>query len=195
MGAYYDELCPGESCCASLLIGETDVRAGLDGGPRLGPRGFRASVRRGDWLVHPSYAPPGYENDVALIFFSAELLLPREYAIVATSDPPLLAQMAVLGWGKTSAKSQTSEFLMNATLRQVPSPVCTKQYQSGSYNVTRAVPEDAICAGLLTNMSYSVDSCTGDSGGPLVEYSQPGGGRAAPHNPPAIPGFLITTSG
>lgn len=85
----------------------------------------------------------------------------------------------ILGWGRTAADGQPSQFLMQASVPLVADPDCTKAYPDYK-------PDAMVCAGVPQG---GVDSCQGDSGGPLIVDGKLAGitswgeGCAAPGKP------------
>ena len=102
--------CRDKNQCVSVLVGATNVMAGLAGGPPLGAREARMYLEYGAWLLHPQYNSAGnINNDVAILYVTGDAhAATRQYSLGPWSVPavpatlPVNAELAVLGWGYTS---------------------------------------------------------------------------------------------
>ncbi|GGS39357.1 MULTISPECIES: S1 family peptidase [Actinokineospora] len=131
--------------------------------------------------VHPEYRSVTEGYDVAVLTL-ADPLPYRLLPIAGADSDPLYAagEMAtILGWGRTSAGGESSQFLLKAEVPLYADDDCAAAYADFA-------PEPMVCAGLPEG---GVDTCQGDSGGPLVVddtlvgISSWGEGCAEPGNP------------
>jgi len=115
-------------------------------------------------IMHPSYSPTYWRNDIALM----KLDSPITYSnyIVPACIPSESASFAGLssiatGWGTTSAGGSVSRYLIQVAMPWLTDARCKQKYpQVDALN--------AICAGETGDYK---DTCQGDSGGPLVVLS------------------------
>ena len=115
------------------------------------------SVKR--FIVHPSYNPTTFNNDIALIELDNEVgnVTPINYdtshALVSGT------QTRVAGWGTmTEGVSNFPNNLMEALTPIVDVTQCNVAYNG-------AISSNMFCAGYFVSTR---DSCQGDSGGPLI---------------------------
>ncbi|XP_072429035.1 coagulation factor IX isoform X1 [Chiloscyllium punctatum] len=121
-------------------------------------------------LIHPQYDPIVYNNDIALLYLSQPVNFSFSIAPICLPNHnlgQLLLQNGqvgtVSGWGLTSERSRSSQFLRRVQLPYIDQKVCIK-----STNLT--VTDNMFCAGYKAS---NMDACRGDSGGPYaVLYRQ-----------------------
>jgi trypsin len=154
----------------AVVAGREDKQSGA---------GVQSPVRQ-IW-EHPQFTDVRSGSDVAVL--TLEQRLPyTPLPLPGKDDADLYAAGApglVLGWGRTAADGQASQYLLAATVPVIADPDCTKSYPG--YKA-----EAMVCAGLPEG---GVDTCQGDSGGPLVVDGRLAGitswgeGCAAPGKP------------
>ncbi|GJQ76781.1 hypothetical protein Trydic_g15621 [Trypoxylus dichotomus] len=150
-----------------VRLGEYDFQHNID--CAIAPNGFKYcapphedfEIALNDTIVHPTYNPVSYKNDIALIRLRRPVNI--TYSIAPICLPITVGQklnyetgklkFVVIGWGRTLSGAK-SNVLLKA---QVP-------FQSIG-KCTNGVPSKGqLCAG-GTN---ETDACEGDSGGPLL---------------------------
>lgn len=114
-------------------------------------------------IVHPSYSPITYDNDIALIKLSSPITFPSNNKIAPICFPTagnLYAnvQAIVTGWGTTSSGGTQPNQLYEVTIPTLSNTQCCLSYGL-------SITSNMICAGLAFG---GKDSCQGDSGGPLI---------------------------
>uniref|UniRef100_A0A671MHR0 Mannan-binding lectin serine protease 1-like n=1 Tax=Sinocyclocheilus anshuiensis TaxID=1608454 RepID=A0A671MHR0_9TELE len=135
-------------------------------------------------ILHPHFDPQNYNNDIALVKLSQEVVLSALIRPVCLPRPgveghalmPLPNTLGIVaGWGintanasasssgLTSDSSTVSELLQYVKLPVVPQDECEASYASRSinYNIT----SNMFCAGFYEG---GQDTCLGDSGGAFV---------------------------
>lgn len=119
-------------------------------------------------IVHPSWDPANFRNDIALLRLATPLATtPRTTRIFlpvgldAAAWPPAGTPAIISGWGATEFGGQPSNQLQRAQVQVLTGPGETVCGRYGS-NFDAAVE---VCAGVPGG---GVDSCQGDSGSPLV---------------------------
>lgn len=143
-------------------------------------------------ILHPQFDPRNYDNDIALVRLSQEVVLNEVVRPVCLPQPWTKGQApsplpnilgVVAGWGintanasisdrgLTSDPSVVSETLLYVKLPVVAQEECEASYASRSvnYNIT----ENMFCAGFYEG---GRDTCLGDSGGAFV-IEDPQSGR------------------
>lgn len=111
-------------------------------------------------VVNPSYAPPSYDSDIALIELPESVGTERVVKLIGPTlndfnvEPGTV--VTVTGWGKT-ATADDSDVLQQVAVSVIGSQQCGPS-QAG-------VP---ITSNMLCADAPGKDSCQGDSGGPLV---------------------------
>jgi trypsin len=120
--------------------------------------GITTAVR--EIWVNPQFADVRSGSDVSVLTLVQRLSyeplkLPKkdDTALYTAGQPGL-----ILGWGRTAADGQASQYLMQATVPVMTDPDCVKSYPD--YKAAAMV-----CAGVPQG---GVDSCQGDSGGPFI---------------------------
>uniref|UniRef100_A0A8C1ZAK2 Mannan-binding lectin serine peptidase 1 n=2 Tax=Cyprinus carpio TaxID=7962 RepID=A0A8C1ZAK2_CYPCA len=135
-------------------------------------------------ILHPHFDPQNYNNDIALVKLSQEVVLSALIQPVCLPRPgveghvlmPLPNTLGIVaGWGINTANASASssgltsdsrtvsELLQYVKLPVVPQDECEASYASRSvnYNITR----NMFCAGFYEG---GQDTCLGDSGGAFV---------------------------
>ncbi|KAK7156732.1 hypothetical protein R3I94_006693 [Phoxinus phoxinus] len=135
-------------------------------------------------ILHPQFDPQNYNNDIALVKLSQEVVLSALLRPVCLPKPgveghvlmPLPNTLGIVaGWGINTANnsastsglssdsSAVSELLQYVKLPVVPQDECKASYASRSvnYNIT----SNMFCAGFYEG---GQDTCLGDSGGAFV---------------------------
>ncbi|XP_017564365.2 mannan-binding lectin serine protease 1 isoform X2 [Pygocentrus nattereri] len=143
-------------------------------------------------VLHPHFDPRNYDNDIALVKLSQEVVLNEVVRPVCLPPPwvrgqaltPLPSMLGVVaGWGINTANASVSdigltsdpgvvsEMLQYVKLPVVPQEECEASYASRSvnYNIT----DNMFCAGFYEG---GRDTCLGDSGGAFV-IEDPHSGR------------------
>jgi enterokinase len=112
-------------------------------------------------IMHPSYSPTYWRNDIALM----KLDTPITYSnyIVPACIPSSSAsfpgkQSIATGWGTTSSGGSVSRYLMQVQMPFLTDARCKQKY-------AQADIATMVCAG---ETGQNKDTCQGDSGGPLV---------------------------
>ncbi len=131
-----------------VLAGAHDLATG---------EGERIPVKR--IIIHPSFIPFTYDNDIALIELERSASV-ETIPLYEGSEDLSGFDAVTIGWGNTSPSGMESypEKRMQVTL-----PVVTNTQCNVSYGGT--ISDSMMCAGYLEG---GKDSCQGDSGGPLV---------------------------
>ncbi|MCH7801533.1 MAG: serine protease, partial [Chloroflexi bacterium] len=142
---------------------EIDVQAGIHAlSSNAGQRRDVSSI-----VVHPSYNPTTFDNDIALVKLSSPVTLDSTVSTIVplTPEDGSLANpgvtATVTGWGTTSSGG-----LFSDDLRQVEVPIVSTSDCNSSASYNGAITANMLCAGSIED--GGIDSCQGDSGGPLV---------------------------
>jgi len=108
-----------------------------------------------DGIIHEGYNPNTLQNDIAMMFFGEDLLLPDSTTPVvsplATVTPSIGTACTVAGWGATKFGGQG---------------VCTLMKADMAVSSCSSLGND-IKRGMICATAPGKDSCQGDSGGPL----------------------------
>lgn len=132
-----------------VVAGREDKESGV---------GMATKVRE-IWL-HPDFTEVRAGSDIALL--TLEQRVEYQPLELPSSDDADLYQAGqaglILGWGRTAADGQPSQYLMQASVPVMADADCVKSYPA--YQAAAMT-----CAGIPEG---GVDSCQGDSGGPLV---------------------------
>lgn len=152
-------------CVSGLSTSQVSVYSGISNNSQ---RATVAPIRATSIVMHPSFSPPSYANDIALINLSTAITPGPNAQVVAlpvaedpTVWPPVGTQATISGWGVANfAGSSTSDQLVQATVQILAPPTAAcGEYGSGFDGFL------SLCAGVPGG---GVDTCQGDSGGPLV---------------------------
>jgi secreted trypsin-like serine protease len=129
----------------------------LTGTQKLDGSGARRDVSR--IVIHPSWNPNTFDNDVAVWQLSTAAA-GISLATLATDDGPVGANLLVSGWGVTTEGGTPPIELRKVEVPLVDKPNCN---DANSYN--GQITDRMVCAGFDEGRK---DSCQGDSGGPLT---------------------------
>jgi Trypsin len=109
-------------------------------------------------VVHPSYNPSTFNNDLALLQLASPATLNARVGLVEFGALPLAGTLLrVIGWGTTTEGGSTSDVLRKVDVPRVSSVDCNAAYPG-------QITGSMFCGGLPEGMK---DSCQGDSGGPI----------------------------
>jgi hypothetical protein len=112
-------------------------------------------------VVHPSYNPSTYNNDIALLQLATPATLTSRVAIVELGSLPTPGTMLrVIGWGTTREGGTSSDVLRKVSVPQVSATDCGAAYPG-------RITSSMFCAGYPATSTEMKDSCQGDSGGPI----------------------------
>jgi enterokinase len=134
---------------------------------RLAPEVWAVNRRVSKIIVHPSYNPTFWRNDIALMKLSAPItysnyILP---ACIPSESASMAGKVSIAtGWGTLRAGGSVSRYLMEVAMPFLTDARCVQKYPA--VDVTNAV-----CAG---ETGENKDTCQGDSGGPLVVQNPDG---------------------
>jgi secreted trypsin-like serine protease len=163
----------GNQFCGAVIVGQTSVATAAHCALVIQRTQMRVIAGRQDkragggtdtsvsriW-VRPDYSDPGKGDDIAVLTVRGRL--PYHAArIAAHGDSALYApgtRATVLGWGRTAAGGNRSDYLRRAVVPLVTDQSCTETY--ANYDA-----KSMVCAGYPQG---GTDACQGDSGGPLV---------------------------
>ncbi|XP_060807573.1 trypsin CFT-1 [Amyelois transitella] len=130
-------------------------------------------VRLSMYIVHPSYNPFTYDNDIAVIVLRSRLRASTSLNIVGVPMQgyavPDNSTVVHVGWGRTHPAIQApSEILRHVAVYVVNNSLCAQRYREIYLmpGVPATVTQNMICAGVLDVGGR--DACQGDSGGPLL---------------------------
>lgn len=165
-------------CTAGKKPADIMVVAGRE--DKTSGAGMTTAVR--EIWVNPQFTDVRSGSDVSVL--TLEDRLPYDTLSLPTKDDAASLYTAgkpglILGWGRTAADGQPSQFLMQATVPLIADADCVKSYPA--YKA-----EAMVCAGVPQG---GVDSCQGDSGGPIIVDGKLAGitswgeGCAAPGKP------------
>lgn len=132
-----------------ILVGAHDLKSG---------EGERVNVRR--IVVHPSYSPGAYNNDIALIELEKNVSVETLPLYDGSEDLSGYDAIAI-GWGSTSGIEGQYEY--PGIRNQVTLPIVTNTECNAAYG--GFITDSMVCAGYIQG---GKDACYGDSGGPLV---------------------------
>jgi secreted trypsin-like serine protease len=110
-------------------------------------------------VANPDYSS-NYHNDIAILFTSTDLKIPKFPFIFNDTDPSVNTSVTVTGWGVTKLHGSIPTSMREAELLIQSDETCTEIYTFYYDNITQ------ICAGYPNR-----DTCPGDSGGPLFEIT------------------------
>ncbi|XP_078245845.1 mannan-binding lectin serine protease 1 isoform X3 [Pogona vitticeps] len=116
-------------------------------------------------IIHPSYKPGTFQNDIALLELSEEAKLNDYVMPVCFPDGSHEkgTMVVVSGWGKQFLQ-RLPDALMEIEIPLTDHGVCKEAYAK----LQKVVTEDMICAG---ESQGGKDACSGDSGGPMVTFN------------------------
>ncbi|XP_038200783.1 mannan-binding lectin serine protease 1 isoform X3 [Arvicola amphibius] len=121
------------------------------------------SVRR--VVLHPSYTPSTFENDLGLVELSESPRLNEFVMPICLPEHPSTegTMVIVSGWGK--------QFLQRLpeNLMEIEIPIVSYDTCQEAYAPLKKVTKDMICAG---EKEGGKDACAGDSGGPMMTQDQ-----------------------
>jgi secreted trypsin-like serine protease len=111
-----------------------------------------------DIWIHPNFVSVTSGDDVSVLTLDQHVSLATLDLVEGTDADEYTAgtDSTILGWGRTSEGSQTSQYLRKTTVPIADDDGCAAAY--GEYNA-----ESMVCAA-----RDGADTCQGDSGGPLV---------------------------
>jgi secreted trypsin-like serine protease len=134
----------------------------------LSERSPSNEVQVAEVIVHPSWDPARFRNDIALLRLATPLsssprarVISLPVGLDAAAWPPAGTPAVISGWGATEFGGQPSNQLRSAQVQVLGGPgdtVC------GRYGGNFAVDVE-VCAGVPGG---GIDACQGDSGSPLV---------------------------
>ncbi|XP_026539822.1 coagulation factor VII-like [Notechis scutatus] len=123
----------------------------------------KVRVRR--YWRHPQYNSQNYNNDIALVQLTSNVIFTQNVLPICLPHPNLatlliedIAQGTVSGWGATYAKGKLTRFLMKIKLPIVSMETCRQSTE-------KLITDNMFCAGYDTE---GQDACKGDSGGPFA---------------------------
>lgn len=160
-------------CVNFLTVAEIDVIAGIHNLVTPDPDILR--VGAAEIIIHGSWYPYGYANDIALIRLATPIaerpgsgaVLPISYVPLVDPAVGLLVGEASIatGWGDTLVVQPPGTSTYPAVLQEVQLPIVSPEFCTSAYG--GLIEESMICAGTVRG---GVGVCFGDSGGPLMVY-------------------------
>ncbi|XP_042314111.1 coagulation factor X-like [Sceloporus undulatus] len=122
-------------------------------------------VRVRQFWRHPQYDSDNYNNDIALIRLTSDVVFSQHVLPICLPSPNLAAllieeqsQGMVSGWGATHTKGRLTRFLMKVKLPVVSMETCRQSTE-------KVITDNMFCAGYAEE---GRDACEGDSGGPFA---------------------------
>jgi len=115
-------------------------------------------------VVHPSWSPTLFDNDIALLELSEEVPPSACINTVCLPDHDMNQSnmtCAITGWGTLELNGRHPSSLQEAPIHEVDIMRCNASYGG---NLTQSM----FCARGQSPMGAPIDTCQGDSGGPLV---------------------------
>jgi Trypsin len=120
--------------------------------------GTEQTINVSSVVVHPSYNPATFNNDLALLQLASPATLNARVGLVELGTASLPGTLLrVIGWGTTAEGGVSSDVLRKVTVPRVSSAGCDAAYPG-------QITGSMFCAGLPEGLK---DSCQGDSGGPI----------------------------
>uniref|UniRef100_A0A8C6XGH1 Uncharacterized protein n=1 Tax=Naja naja TaxID=35670 RepID=A0A8C6XGH1_NAJNA len=123
----------------------------------------KVRVRR--YWRHPQYNSQNYNNDIALVQLTSNVIFTQNVLPICLPRPNLatlliedIAHGTVSGWGATYAKGSLTRFLMKVKLPIVSMETCRQSTE-------KLITDNMFCAGYDAE---GQDACKGDSGGPFA---------------------------
>nr|XP_060624109.1 coagulation factor VII-like [Anolis sagrei ordinatus]XP_060624110.1 coagulation factor VII-like [Anolis sagrei ordinatus] len=114
---------------------------------------------------HPQYDSTNYNNDIALIRLTSDVVFTQHVFPICLPSSNLASllieeqsQGMVSGWGATHAKGRLTRFLMKVKLPLVSMDTCRQSTE-------KPITDNMFCAGYAEE---GRDACEGDSGGPFA---------------------------
>ncbi|KAM7285279.1 hypothetical protein ISCGN_032233 [Ixodes scapularis] len=136
---------------------EQKLRAVL-GGHRISSTPLPVTVK--ECRVHPDYRGVAYVHDIAVLVLSEPIVFHDFVSplCIETNDTSLEGKplFTVIGWGRVTEVSQTSDVLKLAQLPFMSLAACREK-------LGEDILDNNLCAG-----GNKEDTCQGDSGGPLM---------------------------
>ena len=152
-------------CVAGFTGDQLSVHLGISA---LAERATGNEVGISEVIVHPSWEPTSFRNDIALLRLAAPIAtsprtttIPLPVGLDAATWPGTGTAAAISGWGAAEFGGQPSNQLRRAEIQVLAAP---GNPECGRYGGNFDAATE-ICAGLPGG---GVDSCQGDSGSPLV---------------------------
>jgi uncharacterized protein (DUF2141 family) len=120
-------------------------------------------IRAAQIIIHPSYAAPNNDFDIALIRLSSRVNFPTVQPLLPSlgSLSNVGVKATVIGWGDQAWKAR--DFPID--LHEAVVPISDQAQCSTVYTESGDFTERMICAGYPQG---GIDACQGDSGGPLL---------------------------
>ncbi|XP_053162257.1 coagulation factor X-like [Hemicordylus capensis] len=122
-------------------------------------------VRVRQYWQHPHYNSENYNNDIALLQLTSNVVFSKNVIPICLPSPNLATllledrtQGLVSGWGATHTKGRSTRFLLKVRLPLVSLETCRQSTE-------KLITDNMFCAGYANEAR---DSCTGDSGGPFA---------------------------
>lgn len=122
-------------------------------------------VRVRHYWRHPQYNSQNYNNDIALVQLTSDVIFTQNVLPICLPRPNLatllieeVAHGTVSGWGATHAKGKLIRFLMKVRLPIVSMETCRQ-------STKKLISDNMFCAGYDAE---GQDACKGDSGGPFA---------------------------
>lgn len=152
-------------CVAGFRGDQVETHVGITS---LSERSPDNQVQISEVIVHPSWDPANFRNDIALLRLANPLgsmplarTISLPVGLDAASWPPAGTPAFISGWGATEFGGQPSNQLRRAQVQVLGGPgdtVCGRYGDNFDVGVE-------ICAG---SPGGGIDACQGDSGSPLV---------------------------
>jgi Trypsin/SdrD B-like domain len=123
-------------------------------------------IRAAQIIVHPNYAAPNNDFDIALIRLSKSVNFPTVQPLLPSqgSLSNVGVKATVIGWGDQAWEGNNFPI----DLREAVVPISDQAQCSRVYSESGDFTERMICAGYPQG---GIDACQGDSGGPLLVSS------------------------